>query len=811
MRRAVALLIPPLLTGCPVEQECGLLPVYEGGAVVSMDACTGQLALGTADDPQARLPVAPEGASPLGWADDDLVHSMSQGRYTFEGVFGLWKGFGGGTVEGATWTSEGGDVLTVSEGPRGSTRLRLEAAGEVDRVSIAFGCNDGEHFYGLGARPQGTDHTGTTQLLYTAEQGIGQADYPLYESDLLRGRTGDTYFPVPWTVTDRGTGVAIDNDQVGRMYLCGEDEPNVLRFESWGQSIDLLLFAAASPRQAVADWTLASGPPVAAPDWAFGPWVALQHGADELVRTAQVLREHDIPATALWAQDWIGGDSSPLFGYDLHYHWEWDQDLYPGLPGLIDDLHASGFAFLGYFNPFITDEFREWDEARDSGYLPRTPEGDFYEFAIVYRYGSVVDLSNPDAWDWALGYLRAAAEMGQDGWMCDFAEWMPFDAQVDAGSGQDLHNRYPLLWQQLNMQALDEVHGAGNALCFNRSGWAGTQALAPVTWPGDQETSFARDDGMPTAREIGVGLGLSGVGRFGSDIAGYSSQWTGPSDRELYWRWVELGAFEPVMRTHDGLRADDNWHWEADAETLEHFARYARLHMRLLPYLKLLDADYRERGLPLMRHNLIVADPAAPNWAALRDAPDQHFLGDDLLIAPILDEGAVERTVVLPPGRWYHFLDAGSWDGGGVVTVPAPLGSTPVLARGGSVLPLGDPDVMTSYPASDADVVDTADRADRLHLVAFAGGSSTRDLGGGASLSFAGESPDPTAPVTLGGALLNGECPSDTASDCIESASPDGLVARVNWPPGASTLAGAGWSLDLELPEARSGSFVLRN
>ena len=583
------LLLPVLTLGCaPAEVPCGLLPVVTeaGGGELLFDRCTGSLSLVRSDE-EVLAPV-PEGAPAIAWANDDVQVSMTQGRYVFDGVFDLWHGLGEGSIEDGVWRYDDDThpaSLRWQVRPNGAIDLSLEVGGDVDRVSVAFGCRDGERFYGTGARPNGTDHTGESVLLYATEQGIGQTDYDLDEFDFLRGRTGDTYFPVPWVVTDRGLGAAIGGSPIARMYLCGAEEPGVLRFEAWSNRIDLQLFPSESPREAVGSWTLASGPPVAAPDWAYGPWIAVQHGTEELMRTAELLREESIPTTALWAQDWIGGGSAPLGGYDLDYHWEWDETLYPELPARIAELHAQGFAFLGYFNPFVVDAFDEWTEAHEGGFLPLTPEGEVYEFSVVDRHGSVVDLSNPEARQWTKEYLVAAAEMGQDGWMCDFAEWMPFDAQVHSGSGQDLHNGYPLLWQQVNMEALNEVHGEGNGLCFNRSGWAGTQAIAPVTWGGDQETSFARDDGMPTAREIGVGLGLSGIGRYGSDLAGFSSVWDGPATRELYWRWIEMAAFEPVMRTHDGLAADENWHWEEDAETLAHYARYARWHMRLLPYL----------------------------------------------------------------------------------------------------------------------------------------------------------------------------------------------------------------------------------
>lgn len=793
-----------LLAGCgSTVDPCGFTPVVESlrdRSILAVNECTGQVTVGDADDPGAWLrPV--EGA--IAWADDDLQHTMIQGRYRFEGTFGEWQTAtdGGEFVGVGAWQGTvGGEVALLrwdEPGPEGALKLRLEVSGDPDRVSLAFACNEGERFYGLGARPDRVDQTGTTRMHYVAEQGIGQRDYPLDEIDPIEGRTGDAYFPVPWTVTDRGLGLGIGGTPVARTYLCGADEPGVVRFEAWDSILELLIFADGDPRSAVARWTLGAGTPAPAPDWAYGPWMASQRGTDTLLELAERVRALGIPATALWVQDWIGAVDS-VFGYDLDYHWEWDPETYPELPAAIEALHDQGFAFLGYFNPFVTQGFPEWDEGVANGYLPLDPDGGPYTFGIVTRTGSVVDLENPEAVEWARSYFEEAPAMGQDGWMCDFAEWMPFDARLAGGiTGQEAHNRYPLQWQDLNMEVLNEALGVGNGLCFNRSGWTGSWARTPVTWGGDQETDWSREDGLPTARNIGVNLGLSGVGRYGSDIAGYSSLGAPPSTRELYWRWTEMGAFEPVMRVHDGIRDQANWRWDEDDETIAHFRRYARWHLRMLPLWRLLDATYRSEGVPFLRHGILVEDRDSPAYALVRDAPDQHFLGDDLLVAPVVTEGATSRDVVLPPGRWYGLLDQGVWDAppeGATVTVDAPLGEIPVFARGGSLLPLVSSGVQTTY-RTDGPVDDDGDLDHRRDLLVFPGADAAVTLVDGRSWTWTEDGASLDGAVTRDGVELP-DCAPRRDVDCVRSR--DGaLVIEVTW---GGELAGSGWSLVADAP-----------
>src|SRR5690606_7657011 len=73
---------------------------------------------------------------------------------------------------------------------------------------------------------------------------------------------------------------------------------------------------------------------------------------------------------------------------------------------------------------------------------------------------------------------------------------------------------------------------------------------------------------------------------------------------------------------------------------------------------------------------------------ALRDCEDAFLLGDALLVAPVLEEGARERTVRLPPGRWYDTASGTPYDGPGQVRVEAPRSRIPVLARGGAAVPV---------------------------------------------------------------------------------------------------------------------------
>lgn len=185
---------------------------------------------------------------------------------------------------------------------------------------------------------------------------------------------------------------------------------------------------------------------------------------------------------------------------------------------------------------------------------------------------------------------------------------------------------------------------------------------------------------MRASLSLVLGLGLCGVPYSGPDVGGSD----GGSSPELYLRWLQLGAYLPLFRTHAGPRAGRREPWVFGPEVLEH-ARVALVERRrLLPYFLTLAHLARRTGAPYVRPLWW----GAPEDRALRDCEDAFLLGDCLLVAPVLDAGVDRRAVRLPRGLWYDTATGKPYEGPGQVLVDAPLGRIPVLARAGAVVPV---------------------------------------------------------------------------------------------------------------------------
>jgi alpha-glucosidase len=322
----------------------------------------------------------------------------------------------------------------------------------------------------------------------------------------------------------------------------------------------------------------------------------------------------------------------------------------------------------------------------------------------------MLDLTVEAGRTFAIERMQAALALGFDGWMADYAEWLPTDAVLaNREDALRLHNDVPRQWQETNLAAQDGY----DATFFARSGWIATQSLAPVVWAGDQRTSFDADDGLPTVVSLGLGLSASGVTVYAHDIAGYQSIGNDPSDKELWFRWAALGAFSPIMRTHHGAFEDENHQFDADFETLEFWGQVAREHTRLWPYRYGLAAQASRQGTPML---LPVGFVYQDSW----DRTDAWLLGAGMLVAPVLERGVTGRQVELPDDTiWYDWWTQAPVSSG---WFDAEIDEIPVFIASGTTIPTFAQVPDTLMESSNDDVVDLEDVDGERVIWLFGGG-----------------------------------------------------------------------------------------
>lgn len=729
------------------------------------------------------------------WKITDNTPMWSEGR-AFE-----WADVKADTAKGAYKDVSGATVLSVAATSLGDGSLALTYTATdtaTNRISLSFKCDASDHFLGFGAQADAVDHRGHTVALWTSEPGIGKQmtddDYP--DLWFLVGTRHASSYGLPTWVSSRGYQGVVGSDARSLFEVCSKAD-DTFRVEVWANKFTLFVFAGSPPVALSKATDVVLGRPVRPPPLAFAPWNDAIYGPAEVRRVAGVLRDNDIPSSALWTEDFRGATDEAT-GYRLTEEWDLDRTLYPDAEQVAAELTDAGFSWQAYFNTFLVEDTRVIAEARDGGHLVMSPDGGEYLYSgVTFKPTGMADLSRPATREWVKGYLRRALDVGFTGWMADYGEWLPHDAVLSSGEDPlKAHNRYPREWAKLNLEVLAERAGDGKQrLFFARAGWIGSNAYTPVVWAGDQRTSFQKDDGLFTVVPMGINLGLAGISTYAHDIAGYQSATNPTSTKELFFRWTSLGALSPVMRTHHGIDARKNWRFDSDAETLAHYRRWAKFHIQLFPYLDAHSAEAEATGVPIVRALAMYAPTEDRAWSV----SDEFMLGGALLVAPVVDEGSVSRSVYLPAGEWLSWDGRVEVSGPADVAVNAPMGELPLFVRKGACIPRLPATIDTLLPAASG-VVDLDDVKAQRALFVVPGGASDfteRDgtryvVGLGTSSSFV------EAGVTLP------DCTTAAQRGCVDRSGPNPIArmtgdTSLTFPGGELIISPAGTPLTLDV------------
>lgn len=413
------------------------------------------------------------------------------------------------------------------------------------------------------------------------------------------------------------------------------------------------------------------------PDWVYdGQILGIQGGTDIMMEKYNKVVAHNGKVNGIWIQDWEGRRVTAV-GKQLFWNWEWDKELYPDLDKKIKELNKQGVKVLGYCNPFLAIEKPLYKEATSKGYCVKDKDGNDYLVKITTFPAAMVDLTNPDAYNWIKEIIKKnMIDFGLSGWMADFGEYLPPDSVLFSGENAEyIHNTWPALWAKVNREAVEESGKLGEIMFFTRAGYSGTPKQTLMMWNGDNHPDFSKDFGLPSIVPAMLSLTLSGCGLSHSDIGGYTSIMNLRRDMDVYKRWFEMNTFSPLMRGHEGLNPDINVQFDANDDILEFASKMSRIHAALKPYLKEAVAKNAKEGVGVVRPLFFYydEDEAYNNGY-------EYLLGRDILVAPVMRPKATKRKVYLPDDEWIHLWSQQEYKGG-TYEIDAPYGQIPVFVR----------------------------------------------------------------------------------------------------------------------------------
>jgi alpha-D-xyloside xylohydrolase len=570
-----------------------------------------------------------------------------------------------------------------------------------------FRADPEDHYYGLGEVFDHVDHRGMVRAMQL-------------EAAPVESGYNEAHVPIPLLIATSGWGLYVDSRRPG-VFAMATDEEDLVRVtyglgRDAGQGLSFYLISEDRPLDVTRHYYELTGFPGPVAPWALGPliWRDEIDGQDVVEEDLRTIRELDLADTGYWIDRPYASAVNTFDFEPADYH---DPEA------MVSLAHDLGIRMALWHTPYVNPDEEASrplsDHAEANGFFP--PES----ATAMGPWGPPLDFTNPDAYAWWQERLEPYRDQGIEGYKLDYGEEViigAFGIRLpwlfhDGADEMTMHRGYQLLYHQ----AYAEMLPAEGGFLICRAAVAGDQVNGTIIWPGDIDGTMGRfgqtmieEDGgsyigvggLPSAVVAGSSLGPSGFALFGSDTGGYRHT---PPARETFIRWFQHTALSPVMQV--GTSAND-LPWDLgdiglDEEVLELYRRYARLHLRLFPYLWSAWRRLGEDGRAIQR-------PLGLAHPELGEHPDDvYLLGDHLLVAPVVDTGVTERQLTFPEGVWQSWWDGALYQGR--ATVPAPLETIPLFVRLWQPIPMLRPTIDTLSPVADPSEVDSmATTADPL-------------------------------------------------------------------------------------------------
>ena len=545
--------------------------------------------------------------------------------------------------------------------------------------------------YGMGEKYDSLNQKGKTVINQVREKFCFQGD--------------KTYCTTPFFWTDTGFGLYVDTCEV-TTFDFGEKSIEI----TLPETAKVVLFSG-TPEEMVREYMSLFGPAVLPPEWTMGIWISAnrwntQKDVDELLAK---LQKYDFPASIVvleaWSDEatfyiWNGAKYEPVpDGQALKYEdFDFSDTPWPDPAKMVQDIHNAGVKLLLWQVPVYkkqgddevqnaqNDLDREDAAARKlcvtmpDGAPYTIPKGNWFPDSMV------PDFTNPETVKSWFGKRQYLLDIGVDGFKTDGGEFIHHpDAQFHNGTtGKEGVNRYSRDYTESYRNFV-----GSNGVIFSRAGFSG-QHTVPCHWGGDQQSQNAE---LASVLKAGLSAAASGMIFWGFDLAGFA----GPlPSLDLYRRATQMACFCPIMQWHsepdggqfrelmpgaEGNNERSPWNMEdsyAAPGFMDEMRYWHKLHEQLRPYLWKTVQECVRDSKPFMRPLVY----EWPNDVNIVNCQDEYLLGDDLLIAPLLEENATSREVYLPDGVWFDFFDGSEYAGNQTITAGKD-GKLPVFTRNG--------------------------------------------------------------------------------------------------------------------------------
>ncbi len=551
---------------------------------------------------------------------------------------------------------------------------------EDSRKGIAWSGNEvrvwktmppGERYLGFGEKAGLLNRRETHMTMWNT-------DIPAYTAD-----TDPLYQTIPffYGITDDASYGIFFDSPFRSSFDMGKESRSEYSFGAEDGDLNYYFFAG-SPQEIVRAYTALVGTMPLPPRWSLGyQQCRWSYAPESRVREiAGRFRSLRIPCDALYL------DIDYMEGYRI---FTWNGTAFPHPRTLLKDLAEMGFKTVVIIDPGIKVDtaYHAFRSGLAGDHFVRRNDGTLFIGNVWPGPCVFPDFSNAAARRWWGEQFAQLIGDGVRGWWNDMNEpsvfntptkTMPLDVRhrPDAGPGTHaaIHNVYGMLMTRATYEGVRSLSPDARPFVLTRASYAGGERYA-AAWTGDNVATWEH---LKMALTMCLNLSVSGQPFVGADIGGF----IGRPSPELFARWLQLGVFTPLMRAHSAINEPKKEPWEYGEKWTDVNRTTIELRYQLLPYLYTVMEEASRTGIPPMRPVAFAGDHHRDRWTS-----EEFFFGDDLFVAPVLNEGQTRRAVTLPAGAWYDFWTSRRYRGDTSITVEAPPGRIPFFVRAGAAIP----------------------------------------------------------------------------------------------------------------------------
>ncbi len=529
----------------------------------------------------------------------------------------------------------------------------------------------GEAFYGLGDKLCGMNRYGYEWDMWNTDDSSTHTEWykRLYKS-------------IPFCIVSRKDavyGLFFDNTCWSHFDMCKESD-KYFYYSAKAGDLDLYFIYGDDMPEVVKGYTYLTGSTPLPQKWTLGyhqsRWGYISE--KDVRAVAENMRKYGIPC------DVIHLDIDYMEGYRV---FTFNEKYFSNIKQLTADMEKQGIKIVAIIDPGVKvdEDYYVYRECMDNGYYGKKPDGEKYVNVVWPGECIFPDFGSSEVRRWWSDKHKLLTDAGVRGIWNDMNEpygsrgEFPMDTVfTDEDTVSDyahIHNVYGHNESRATYEGLKKYDGR-RPFVITRAAYAGTQRYA-LGWTGDNQSIWYH---LQMAIPQLCSLSLSGMGYVGTDIGGFFKDTT----KELLVRWMQLGAFSPFMRNHFQAQSRVQEPWQFDEQTLNLCRDAIKLRYKILPYIYDLFYEQETDGMPVIRP--LVLHYETDDTA--RECNGEFLLGENMLVAPVVDQGAKVKAVYLPRGTWYDYHTGESIEGERWLLRDAPLDICPMYVKAGTVLPI---------------------------------------------------------------------------------------------------------------------------